>query len=246
MCWSTPGKKGAGTVAREFFPDANTYLIFRFSRSGSRLALLGPGTAKTQVEVDESSDYIGIRFRAGQTPRLGDFTPRDLAGGGLLLEKIGSLRAGDLADRLLSLPGPVARQRVMEDALRKLPPLVREERCRKAARYLEDRGGKTRVDELARHLGLQERQLERLFQEHLGLSPKRQIRLARFWGLLFKLRQGSFASQADLAYQCGYADQSHMIREFRELAGRPPGEKGAWQARRKPEGVSGVLGRLRR
>jgi AraC-like DNA-binding protein len=225
MCWSVRGGKKQGNEFQEMFPDGGSYLIYRFSRSGCRMAYLGPLTGKASVEMDGASDYFCVRFRAGQAPRLADIRPPDLVDQRLELDKIGDVKIGALADRFLGMPDTASRQAAMEALLRKLPPLVEDPTCRKAALVVETRGGRLKVGELADGFSLHPRGLERRFRAQLGLSPKLLARLARLWRLLHRLRDGGFGNLAGLAFECGYTDQSHMIRDFKEFTGHLPGRK---------------------
>jgi AraC-like DNA-binding protein len=209
-------------------------LVMRLSPSGSRMVLLGPAAEKASVELDAGAEYLGVHFRTGQAPRLADATPSELTNAHVEVTRVGGERADTLAERLCALPDLASRQRVLEELLRPLPPLTRDERCRRAALLLESRGGLLRVDDLARRLGVHVRSLERRFVEHLGLPPKRLARLVRLRHLLARLHRGGYGTLADLAHACGYADQAHMTRDFRDLTGRPPGEKDAFRARPLP------------
>ncbi|KAF0218433.1 MAG: AraC family transcriptional [Geobacteraceae bacterium] len=232
MCWSVTGCGGSGTAFYEILPDSNMNLVFRFSSSGCRMVLMGPVTEKACVEIHDAADYFCFRFRPGQALNLADVRPADLIDTCVDIDKIRGESIGSLADRLHSLPDPASRQLVMEELLRGSLPLVRDERCRQAAALLDAHGGRFQVNELAAELGLHIRSLERLFLDHLGMTPKRLTRLIRFRHLFTRLHTGGFESFADLAYACGFADQSHMIRDFKELTGRLPGETGSCDARR--------------
>ena len=75
---------------------------------------------------------------------------------------------------------------------------------------------------LARHMQVSERQLQRRFQDVLGLTPKRyaqQIRLAETIALADAARTPAWA---DLAVANGYCDQSHLIRDCQKLTGVSP------------------------
>lgn len=231
MCWSVTSEGGNGRTFYEILPDSNMNLTIRFSSAGCRMVLLGPGTEKASIEIDNESDYFCIRFRPAQVPRLADVSPSELIDGFIDIPKIQGISVDSLADRLHSLPDAASRQRVMEDLVRGSLPLVRNERCRKATALLDIHGGRLQVSQLAAEMGLHIRTLERLFLDQLGMTPKRLIRLVRLQHLLSSLRAGSFNSLADLAHTCGYTDQSHMIRDFKELTGRLPGESGCGDAR---------------
>jgi AraC-like DNA-binding protein len=231
LCWCATSEGGGGRSFYELLPDGNTNLIFRFSSSGCRMTLLGPRTETASVEIDGASDYFCISFRAGQALRLADVHPAELIDTFVELPKLGGERVDSLADRLHSLM-PASRQVVMEGLVRGTAPLVRDERCREAAALLAIHRGGLKVNDLAAESGLHVRSLERLFLDQLGMTPKQQARLVRLGYLSAALRSGGYRCLADLAHACGYTDQSHMIRDFKELTGRLPGEKGAGDMRR--------------
>ena len=78
---------------------------------------------------------------------------------------------------------------------------------------------------IARRLGCSPRQLERLFAAGVGLSPKELSRIARFQSLLRLAGREPAASWADLAVRGGYADQAHLVREFKAFSGATPTSK---------------------
>ena len=61
-----------------------------------------------------------------------------------------------------------------------------------------------------------------MFREQVGLSPKLYCRLARFQAGLRYVVPGCHVEWAQAAVQLGYADQSHMIAEFREFSSATP------------------------
>ena len=77
----------------------------------------------------------------------------------------------------------------------------------------------TRIATLADGIGWSRSHLVDRFRREVGLSPKRFARVARFRSAFDRL---GTASLATLAAGCGYADQSHLTHEFREMAGAPP------------------------
>ena len=95
-----------------------------------------------------------------------------------------------------------------------------------AWRWLRRTGGRGRLDALAQHVALSPRHLTTLFQRELGLPPKRVARLVRFdraaRALTRSVASGQDVRLAGLAAACGYADQSHLHREFREHLGTSP------------------------
>ncbi len=76
---------------------------------------------------------------------------------------------------------------------------------------------------IAARAGMPLRQLQRRFAAEFGMPPRGYLRLLRFRGALADLQQCA-DTLADTAAAQGYADQAHMAREFRSLAGMPPRE----------------------
>ena len=105
-----------------------------------------------------------------------------------------------------------------------------------------DRGGLARVPELAARAGMGSRQLERLFQDRVGISPKQLLRIVRFQHVLRAVRRGApDAGWADLAAAHGFSDQSHFIRDFKAFVGAPPG---SWSAH--DDSLAAVFSAIRR
>ena len=79
------------------------------------------------------------------------------------------------------------------------------------------------VTELSSTCCLGKKQFEREFRLHVGMNPKEYARVVRFQKALKQMQhQQGQISEDDLAYTNGYADQSHLIREFRKLCGYTP------------------------
>ena len=83
------------------------------------------------------------------------------------------------------------------------------------------RAPSTPVDSLADNACLSRRQYDRIFREHVGMNPKEYARVVRFQKVLWLMQAGR-RDYAGMAAECGYADQSHMIREFRRFSGHSP------------------------
>ncbi|MEI9409440.1 AraC family transcriptional regulator [Mesorhizobium salmacidum] len=82
-------------------------------------------------------------------------------------------------------------------------------------------GGRTRIASLAERLGWSRKHLADKFSDATGIGPKTLSRIVRFNRALGLSRQPT-ADWADIAADCGYADQAHLVREFREFAGETP------------------------
>lgn len=71
---------------------------------------------------------------------------------------------------------------------------------------------------------LGDKQLRRVFTDYMGATPKEFVRIVRMQRALFMLQQDVATPFAQVAYACGFSDQSHMIREFKLFSGYTPAE----------------------
>lgn len=199
----------------------------------------GPGDAHGQVVgtcvlngvrlgayAKESADpaaSVGAMLRPGAADLLSNTPAGALAGRHTRLEDLWPACAlAEMRERLEATPSLERRLAILEavlasrlPALRGPDPLV----AHALARF--DAGAS--VGDLVAESGFSHRHVVRVFTEAVGAAPKAYLRLGRFNRTLELLRGAEIVSLADVAAAAGYADQSHMTREFRDFAGMSPG-----------------------
>lgn len=84
--------------------------------------------------------------------------------------------------------------------------------------------GSIRVSELAAGLFISERNLRRLFKVYVGISPKTLCRITRLQSALKHCIEDKQRDFLIAAYDNGYFDQSHFIKDFKEFCGYTPGQ----------------------
>jgi AraC-like DNA-binding protein len=82
--------------------------------------------------------------------------------------------------------------------------------------------GNININQMASEACLCRKQFERIFAEHIGISPKQYLKIIRFQFALFQKQKNFNMSMLDLSYECGYYDQSHFINDFKSLSGLTP------------------------
>lgn len=85
-------------------------------------------------------------------------------------------------------------------------------------------GGKISVKALAQQLHLNERSLQRLFMEYVGLPPKQFAKIVQFQQAFSQVSDEAFDTLTEIVFENGYADQSHFIRNFRRFTGSKPSD----------------------
>lgn len=92
-----------------------------------------------------------------------------------------------------------------------------------ALRKLQIAGDAHTIDEVARDACLSLRQFQRKCNERLGMNPKLFARIARFSKAYSMYEANQDLTWSHICHSCGYFDQMHFIRDFKEFAGITPG-----------------------
>ncbi|MBB4034687.1 AraC-like DNA-binding protein [Dysgonomonas hofstadii] len=80
------------------------------------------------------------------------------------------------------------------------------------------------IKQLANKACLSHKQFSRIFTEYIGTTPKEFTRIIRFQRALYTLQNNPATDQAGLAFDCGFYDQPHLIKEFKTFSGYTPNE----------------------
>ena len=142
---------------------------------------------------------------------------RDLLGRSPAEELSGRLReAADLGEALELLEAWLL-ERARPERLPRALTRVASERVTGAA-------GNLRVSALSKELGVSARRINEIFQSEVGVQVKRVAKIARFRGTLDRISSERRGDLARIAQDAGYYDESHLYRDFRELALLTPTE----------------------
>ena len=206
-----------------FRPEPIRWLWPQWLARGKLQLLAGSaGTGKTTISValaaavttgaawpDGGRSEVGdVLFWSGEDGIADTLVPRFLAAGGDLsrLHFAGEVTEG-------------RRRRTFDPVVDQVAAVVQ--------RIRDDREIR-RVDDVARLVGGSLRALQRLFSEYVGVSPKWVIRRYRLHEITERLAAGGPVDWAGLAAELGYADQAHLVRDFRAMVGETP----TWYAQR--------------
>jgi AraC-like DNA-binding protein len=93
-----------------------------------------------------------------------------------------------------------------------------------AWRQLDLSRGAIPIHQITGRLGWTRKRLIKTFRNEIGIPPKALARVLRFQRALEELNSGKIISNPQLAVECGYSDQAHMIRDFKDFSGLTPVE----------------------
>ena len=187
--------------------------------------VVGPMTRPVLATTDAGAKLVGLRFRPEVASRVLGVPAHELTDRDIPLDDLWNRGAIDRAsDRIRDERTAAGRAAIAQsliasrcDATRPRDSVVQYAVSLLTAAHCK------RIDELARHLGISERQLHRRFVASVGYSPKTFQRIVRFQKLLALAEADTRAPLGDVSLAAGYADQAHMTREVVEFAGVTPG-----------------------
>jgi AraC-like DNA-binding protein len=201
---------GPAPERTRILPDGCLDLVW----DGHRLFVAGPDTTARQHKSHAGASYVALRCSAGTGPallgvpadRVRDQTPD-------LEELWPAGEARELAERVAADPVATLETWVVERATDRAPDPL-------GPRVLGMAATGTPVATMADRLGLSARHLHRRCLPVFGYGPRRLARVLRLGRAVEAARTG--VPLAWVAASCGYADQAHLSREMRALAGTTP------------------------
>jgi AraC-like DNA-binding protein len=214
---------GRPPETQRVLPYPNAHLVF----DRGQTAIHGVVRGAFERKVEGAGKVLGVRFKPGG---LRPFLPHPLS------------RLADRTmpvDEVLGMAGAEAEWRVLgggsgrsdadmvaaAEALlaAALPPV--DERALLAQQAVEAAAaanGPVSVAALSAQLDMEERTLQRLFSNYVGVSPKWVIQRFRLQEAAWQLGQSAAPDLAGLAARLGFFDQAHFTRSFTQLVGKPP------------------------
>ena len=169
-------------------------------------------------------DHMGVRFRPGGAHAFFDIAMDSTLDRVIELEQLIGNAAIGLRDRLGVLADYTSRAREVESWLLERRRAVHPyySFVRQALDLARTTGFRTGVADLCGQFGLSNRHLIDQFRRLVGVPPKTLLRIERFHGVIRHAQQHDSVDWARLAHRHGFADQSHLVREFHRFAGATP------------------------
>jgi AraC-like DNA-binding protein len=219
----------SGSISKEpfrhiVFPDGCISLIFNqiLSETENPPIFFGPRTSIYHINIDPGLVFVGIRFFPGAVSWLFDLkaahlrekvvpaTPflKEITFKKLQQQICKNFSGFDLIDTLFL-------------NLIEQKPIAIENDISNAVRIILDCAGSIKVSEIAVKIGISERQLQRKFRMHVGLTVKEFARIRRLRKSLIQLILED-ANFHDVLFDSGYYDQPHFNRDFSIVAGTNP------------------------
>jgi AraC-like DNA-binding protein len=205
---------------RETLPHPSVHMVFE----NGLAQIAGAWTKRFTRVLGGKGNAFAIKFRPGGfhtfvTEPICRFTDGIVA-----VEEIFGAKAAQLIRYPFASSDPAAAIEMIETFLRSCDPQP-DPAASLAARIAERIASDhdiTRIEQVAREFKLSTRALQRVFREYVGVSPKWVIQRYRLHELVERIETSAPIDWTALATDLGYADQAHLIRDFKKLVGTSP------------------------
>jgi AraC-like DNA-binding protein len=232
-CFWTLESNAPSPHPERILPDGCVELILNFGAPFSqhdddqlklqpRSLLVGQMTGPILISPTGPVQLLGIRFHPGGTSPFLRLPLHEITDQVVDLGGLSSKLERELLGVTSQLPLLTKKVTAVEAFLTNQLLNAREDSLlMMLAARIVDTGGLVSVDQLANDAGISSRQLERRFLREVGLGPKLLGRIIRFQQVFRAVERSDFA-WAEIAIECGYYDQAHLIRDSNQFAGQTP------------------------
>jgi AraC-like DNA-binding protein len=181
----------------------------------------GPTTQPFQCLTARALNAIGVELKPHATRALLGIDATELSD---RMNDLNAFSGNNLGERLLNAGTEQDRMALVAAFLtararasRETDALVME-----SLQLIRDNVGFICVHSLLKRLHMSERQFERGFSRAIGIPASLYLRIMRFQEVVRLMKAGRVERLSDLAYDLGYTDQSHFIKDVREFTGHTP------------------------
>ena len=182
--------------------------------------VVGPRIRSVWLRFTGSIDQVNISFLPGTAGAFVGLSMQELVG---RMAPPADIWPHSFRERVAELePLPIEERISRLEALllaRLDPRREAGSQVREAVRLIQAKHGRVRVPWLAHQVNLSVSQLERSFNQHVGVGPKLLARQTRATEVAREVMKVGVNDWARVAYKHGYSDQAHLAREFRQLMG---------------------------
>lgn len=200
-------------------PKQLTFLFLRSHRSTAEV--FGTPLEAMDIELNSNRRYFGVRFNSGVMPDFLNISASEM------INKHHQL--SDLIPQSNQLVEQVASDFNFTNQVALFSHFINTKTDRKKSSLTSQvinniymHQGNIKIKELASLTGYTARTLQRKFNEDIGMSPKIYSRIIRCQSAVYKINHSDKVAFSDLAYDLGFTDQPHFLREFKKLVNTPP------------------------
>jgi AraC-like DNA-binding protein len=191
-----------------------------------QLTLFGKSIPPECWNVGEGTTIIACFFYPFSLATVFNIPARQLAENFVDLSQLNPHKTNALVTQLMYAASTVRKVEILDNLLvHQLHENRREcEIIKYATDQIMNNSGTEILSAILDKLGLNERTFQRIFKKYVGITPSRYRRICQFQLSFEQLRTRNFNTLTGVAYDNGFADQSHFTRSFREFTQTTPND----------------------
>lgn len=214
-----------GPSQETIVPDSCIDIVFNITSDGISSSIAGPYDIPFTIPVDLAcAKDFGVRFLLPDFFMFTGVSPLDLINGSYNARDVFGEGWSTIEARIFNAAGDEDRVRILNDSLPLFskPSDKYETIMTRMFASVFNAGGYIAATDIANAADVSLRHLNRICKEQTGLNVKTVARIIRFQSFIRRYRSSSDMSFSEAAYEAGFSDQAHMIREFRLFSGKTP------------------------
>ncbi|OMP77391.1 helix-turn-helix transcriptional regulator [[Flexibacter] sp. ATCC 35208] len=234
--WTLEGPAGSFPQKQTIVPDGCMEMIFHYGdlyqqylEDGNiilqpRCFVIGQLTRPLEIVATGKTGIFSVRFHPDGFSPFTHLPLSEMENSAIPLERLFGNDGKNVELAILNAPGVSERIKEVEQFLtnRLATAETIDHITRSLIEAIWHSNGQLSVTALSRQSQIKSRRLERRFLSDVGMSPKQLSRVIRLNNIFKKLISGKETSLTALAYEGNYFDQSHFIKEFKQLTGYTP------------------------
>ena len=186
--------------------------------------LVGPQSRFSVIDTEEQEHVLGVVFKPAGTRPFMRVPATDVSNAEVPLDVVWDRHlARTVRERLLEVPAVDAQLDAMQQVLLEAwRPVEHHGSVSYALQMFARRPLLTSVTTVTNAIGLSPKRFIERFKIEVGMTPKRYCRVLRFQRAIARAHAGHTVDWVQLALDCGFSDQAHLIHEFRAFCGLTP------------------------
>lgn len=219
------------TFSLPLFANGKPTLLFQTTKgtiknNSNYLTLFGQTTLPDQITFTENFTLIAYFFKPFALTPLFVFSAQELTDNPISLNLVQQQSARLLQEELLHASTIKEMLSILDDFVFSLTTKIQtyNNLIKYATQLIVENPSKEILKKVQNKLFVTERTFQRIFEDKVGISPNEYRRIAQFNSAFQQMNQRQFIQLSDIAFNNGYADQSHFIRAFKEFTNLTPKE----------------------
>lgn len=209
------------------FHRGKPFSVEGISDLGNTASICGQYSSSVRVGIFGKTDLLFVFFQPYAMKMVTGIPCEELTDANVSMDDLGNPEFRQLKQMVLESEDDASAIEIIENFI------LRQLARRNEDSYLKqlvalcgaiERSPNLTLTDLADTACLSERQLRRVFSDHIGLSPKQMLRIRRCLAATKAIQQTEEVDFAQLIAQFGFTDHSHLYKEFKLFAGMSPSE----------------------